>query len=139
MRPTTPTLPRALALLVLPVLAACAEAPGVASSGAVPAAAAERAGSAAAAPAVPAQATRPAKLGLCVACHGEDGVSRVAGTPHLAGQDGQYLRRALQDYRSGARKHVPMSSLANSLQPVDIDALADWYAAQPGFAPGASR
>ena len=51
----------------------------------------------------------------------------------------QYLRRALQDYRSGARKHVPMSSLANSLQPVDIDALADWYAAQPGFAPGASR
>ncbi|KAA2285127.1 cytochrome C [Arenimonas fontis] len=73
-------------------------------------------------------------MGLCVACHGEDGVSRVAGTPHLAGQDGLYLRRALQDYRSGRRQHVPMSSLANSLQPADIEALAAWYASRPGFA-----
>ena len=81
---------------------------------------------------------KPAKLGLCVACHGEDGVSRIAGTPHLGGQDGQYLERALSDYRSGKRQHVPMTSLANSLQPADVQALSAWYAAQPGFRNGAT-
>lgn len=117
-------------LMILPVaasLAACAEAP--APSAAV----------SAAAPAPAAAPDRPAKLGLCVACHGEDGTSRVAGTPHLGGQDRQYLERALSDYRSGQRRHEPMTSLANSLQPVDLQALAAWYAAQPGFRAGESR
>jgi cytochrome c553 len=81
-----------------------------------------------------AQAIKPAKLGLCAACHGESGMSRIAGTPHLAGQDEAYLRKALNDYRSGARKVVPMSSVANQLQPKDIAQLAKWYAVQPsGF------
>jgi cytochrome c553 len=77
-----------------------------------------------------AQSIKPAKLGLCVACHGESGTSRIAGTPHLTGQDEAYLRKALNDYRSGARKVVPMSSIANQLQPKDIAQLAKWYAAQ---------
>lgn len=120
MRPT-----RLPLLFALALSAACADAPADAAAPAV-------SGAGATAPA------RPAKLGLCVACHGEDGVSRVAGTPHLGGQDGQYLRRALEDYRSGARRHVPMSSLANSLQPADIEALAAWYASRPGFIPGSA-
>ena len=82
---------------------------------------------------VTAHANKPAKLGLCVACHGEAGISRVAGTPHLAGQDEAYLRKALNDYRIGARKVAPMSSIANQLQPKDIAAFAKWYAAQTGF------
>ncbi len=81
----------------------------------------------------------PAKLGLCTACHGVDGTSRTPGTPHLGGQDRQYLERALSDYRSGKRQHVPMTSLANTLQPRDIQALAAWYAAQPGFKKGNAR
>ncbi len=80
-----------------------------------------------------AQASKPPKLGLCVACHGETGISRLPGTPHLAGQDETYLRKALNDYRSGARKVAPMSSIANQLQPKDIAALSKWYAQQPGF------
>ena len=80
-----------------------------------------------------AQADKPAKLGLCAACHGENGVSRTPGVPHLAGQDEAYLRKALGDYRSGVRKVSPMSSIANQLQPKDIAAFAKWYAAQPGF------
>ena len=88
-----------------------------------------------------AQAARPLKLGQCVACHGEQGISRVAGVPHLAGQDVAYLKKALADYRSGARNVAPMTSLANTLQPRDIDALAHWFAAHgrmpeaaaPGF------
>ena len=82
---------------------------------------------------LPAQAAKPAKLGLCAACHGENGISRVAGAPHLAGQDETYLRKALNDYRSGARNVAPMNSIANQLQPKDIAAFAKWYAEQPGF------
>jgi cytochrome c553 len=115
-------------LLLLPLaaasLAACAESAAPAAASASPPAAGPE---------------RPAKLGLCVACHGEDGISRIAGTPHLAGQDGQYLERALTDYRSGKRQHVPMTSLANSLQPADIQALAAWYASRPGFRAGDAR
>ncbi|GAB2489781.1 c-type cytochrome [Arenimonas alkanexedens] len=82
---------------------------------------------------------KPAKLGLCVACHGEDGTGRALGTPHIGGQDRIYLERALADYRSGKRQHVPMTSLANALQPRDIASLAAWYAAQPGFVAGGAR
>lgn len=87
-------------------------------------------------PALAAPPPRPAKLGLCVACHGDDGVGRTPGTPHLGGQDRVYLATALAAYRSGERRHVPMTSLANTLQPADIQALAAWYAAQPGFVKG---
>jgi cytochrome c553 len=75
---------------------------------------------------------RPAKLGQCVACHGETGRGRVAGTPHLAGQDEKYLVAALQSYRSGSRHADPMNSVANTLQPRDIAALARWYSQQAG-------
>ena len=71
---------------------------------------------------------RPAKLGLCAACHGEDGRSLTPGTPHLSGQDETYLRNALAAYRSGARRVEPMNAVANTLQPRDIVALARWYA-----------
>lgn len=87
----------------------------------------------------PAQPPKPAKLGLCVACHGEDGTGRAPGTPHIGGQDRLYLERSLADYRSGKRQQVPMTSLANALQPRDIEALAAWYAAQPGFVGGGQR
>lgn len=80
-----------------------------------------------------AEIPRPAKLGLCVACHGDNGVSRLPGVPSLAGQDETYLKKALGDYRSGARNVAPMTSFANTLQPRDIDALAHWFATRPGF------
>lgn len=116
--------------LVLAPLAACADGDTPAPA---PAAAVAATATAAAGP-----VARPAKLGLCMACHGDDGTSRTPGTPHLGGQDRLYLERALGDYRSGKRQHVPMTSLANSLQPADIEALTAWYAAQPGFAAGAA-
>ena len=110
------------------VVAALIAAPLVAAAWATPAQSAP-AGIAAHAPALPA---RPAKLGQCVGCHGERGRSRVAGTPHLGGQDGTYLANALRAYRAGTRTAVPMNAIANTLQPRDIAALAAWYAAQPG-------
>ena len=89
----------------------------------------------AAAPA-PAPVPKPAQLGLCAACHGEDGRSRAAGTPSLAAQDEAYLRKALTDFRTGARKASPMNAIAGTLQAKDIQALARWYATRlPAAAP----
>jgi cytochrome c553 len=73
---------------------------------------------------------RPAQLGLCASCHGEDGRGREPGTPHLAAQDETYLRQALQAYRAGQRKHAAMQAIAGALSQADIAAFARWYAAQ---------
>jgi cytochrome c553 len=84
---------------------------------------------------------KPAKLGQCVACHGENGRSRNAGTPHLAGQDEAYLIAALNAYRNGKRQAQPMNAIANTLQARDIAELARWYAQQApaAIAKGAAR
>lgn len=80
---------------------------------------------------------RPPQLGLCSACHGDNGRARSAGIPHLAGQDETYLADALRQYRSGARTASAMRVVSGSLQDRDIAVLARWYAAQPtqGAAP----
>ncbi len=80
-------------------------------------------------------ADRPAQIGLCAACHQDDGRSGPPGTPRLAGQDETYLRLALEAYRSGERKHGPMRAVVGALQADDIAALARWYASRPGCAP----
>ena len=87
-------------------------------------------------PPAPALPPKPHQLGLCVACHGENGVSRQPGTPHIGGRDEAYLVQALNAYRDGTRRAVAMNAISNALQPGDIQALARWYAAQPG--PGAA-
>lgn len=74
---------------------------------------------------------RPTQLGLCAACHGENGVSRAVGTPHLAGQDEQYLVDALTQYRSGKRNVAAMRAVSGALSVEDIRTFARWYAAQP--------
>lgn len=71
---------------------------------------------------------RPAKLGLCIACHGETGMSRIPGTPHIAGQDEAYLRRSLTHYREHRRQGGAMNAAAGSLSDSDIRELAAWYA-----------
>ncbi len=73
---------------------------------------------------------RPAKLGLCVACHGENGVAITADAPHLAAQRESYLAAALVAYRSGTRRHPAMQAVAGSLNARDIAETARWYAAQ---------
>ena len=83
---------------------------------------------------------KPAKLGQCVACHGENGRSSSAGTPHLGGQDETYLIAALNAYRNGKRQAQPMNAIANTLQARDIAALARWYSQQaPAATKGAVR
>src|SRR3977135_1804741 len=40
---------------------------------------------------------------VCVACHGEQGVSATPEYPHLAGQSGAAIYKQLNDYRTGSR------------------------------------
>lgn len=77
-------------------------------------------------------AKAPPKSGQCTACHGADGQSGIPANPILRCQHETYLIAAMNAYRNGWRVHPVMQSIANSLQPKDIKALAAWYANQPG-------
>ena len=73
---------------------------------------------------------RPAQLGLCATCHGEDGCRGVREIPRLAAQNPEYLAAALNAYRDGQRDHAAMHAIAGALQPRDVEAFAHWYAEQ---------
>ncbi len=66
----------------------------------------------------------------CAVCHGQQGESTTEQFPQLAGQNQVYLRKQLEDFRSGARKHVAMNQIAGALAPMEMDALATWFAQQ---------
>ncbi|MFG3451941.1 MULTISPECIES: c-type cytochrome [Pseudomonadaceae] len=69
------------------------------------------------------------KAKMCAACHGLDGLSKVADAPNLAGNGALYLNRQLKAFRSGERKHPQMSLIAAGLSDEDIANLAAWYSA----------
>jgi cytochrome c553 len=68
---------------------------------------------------------------VCVACHGETGVSPSPEYPHLAGQSGAAIYKQLYDYRTGSRTHPLMTDLAKALDEPTIADLAAYYAGQP--------
>ncbi len=63
----------------------------------------------------------------CQTCHGLDGMAKLPDAPNLAGQNPVYLVKALQDFRSGARRNDMMSLVAAKLSDADIDDLAAYY------------
>lgn len=72
-----------------------------------------------------------AKAAQCFACHGPDGVAKVPDAPNLAGQNESYMVKALNDYKSGARKHEVMSMMTRNLSAADIKQLASYYSSIP--------
>lgn len=64
---------------------------------------------------------------VCTACHGMDGVGIDETYPILAGQYADYLEKALQDYRSGARKNAIMAGFAATLTDEDIANVSAYY------------
>lgn len=68
-----------------------------------------------------------AKAATCAGCHGAAGVSNSPMWPNLAGQKAGYLKKALGDFKSGARKDPMMSSMAAPLSDADIDNLAAYF------------
>jgi cytochrome c553 len=79
------------------------------------------------APFASAQQPANAKLTQCFTCHGQDGLAKVPDAPNLAGQNESYVVKALQDYRSGARKHEVMSMMAKPLSDNDIAQAAAYF------------
>lgn len=76
----------------------------------------------------PGQAATGAPEG-CVACHGADGIARIADAPNLAGETVMYLDTQLKAFRSGKRVHEVMNGVAADMTNDAIRAVSEWYAA----------
>ena len=68
---------------------------------------------------------------VCVACHGQTGVSSGPQFPNLAGQSGAAIYKQLFDYRTGSRTHPLMTDIAKALDEPTIPDVAAYYAGQP--------
>ncbi len=73
------------------------------------------------------------KAKTCAACHGADGNSAAPDFPRLAGQNFDYLVKALSDYKAGERKNVIMAPQAANLSQRDIEDLAAYFSRQHGL------
>jgi cytochrome c553 len=71
------------------------------------------------------------KAQQCQTCHGLDGKATIPEAPNLAAQGEIYLRKALTDYKTGARKNEMMSVVAPNLSDQDIEDLASYYSSLP--------
>jgi len=80
-------------------------------------------------------ADKPARLGLCASCHGENGHATAPSVPNLAGQNLEYLRDAIKLYASGARDVAAMRAAAAMVSPSELDAVLEWYAQAPARGP----
>ena len=63
----------------------------------------------------------------CQTCHGLDGLAKIPEAANLAGQQEDYLVKALNDYKTGARKNEMMSVVAPALSDTDIADLASYF------------
>ena len=73
------------------------------------------------------------KSQTCQACHGPDGNGTGDGQyPRIAGQYADYLVKALQDYKSGARSNAIMAGFVATLDKKDMEDLAAYFASQSG-------
>jgi cytochrome c553 len=72
-----------------------------------------------------------AKVRLCAACHGENGVSADPKTiPTIWGQQQSYLVKQMHDFRSGDRASPIMSPIAKDLAQEELRKIAAYFAAK---------
>ena len=57
----------------------------------------------------------------CALCHGQFGITSMAGTPSIAGQPEVYLSSQLKQFRDGKRQNAVMGQMAKPLSDADID------------------
>ncbi len=71
------------------------------------------------------------RAAVCFACHGAEGVSKIPGVPHLAGQDRVYLEKALLSYRGAQVRQDPtMTAMAKPLSDRDVVNIAAYFSLQ---------
>jgi cytochrome c553 len=66
----------------------------------------------------------------CAGCHGDDGISKLPGTPSLTGLDPKYLVAAMKAYKSGQRSSDAMKPMVAGLTDQDMSNVALYYALQ---------
>jgi cytochrome c553 len=66
----------------------------------------------------------------CSSCHGETGVSSMAGMPNLVALDPKHFYDATVAYKNGQRKHDMMKTIAAALNDADLKNAALYYALQ---------
>ena len=74
------------------------------------------------------------RLPSCAHCHGPALTGVKPNTPGLLGVSRDYLNSQLGAFRTGQRRaHAPdcMAEIARQLEPEDLNAVANWLAAQP--------
>ena len=69
----------------------------------------------------------PAVVTVCAPCHGSDGAGGDVEKPNLAGQKSIYIRRQLEAFRAGRRKHPKMRSIVRDLTDREIDQIVIYY------------
>ena len=76
----------------------------------------------------------PAKIEMCIGCHGIPGYKaafpEVYRVPMIGGQSAKYIESALHAYKKGDRKHPSMRGIATSLSDQDIADVAAYYSQQ---------
>ena len=75
-------------------------------------------------------AQTPQRLGLCASCHGERGIATAKNLPHLAGQNLDYLRVAIAQYRDGSRNVAVMRAATGMVSATELDQILQWYSTQ---------
>lgn len=71
------------------------------------------------------------RAAACFSCHNTDGVAKIPGVPHLAGQERSYLESALRAYRSAqTRQNATMNAMAKPLSDNDIANIAAYFSLQ---------
>ncbi len=66
----------------------------------------------------------------CAKCHGEDGNSKIPGTPSLAGQQPHYLVAAIQEYHQGDRAKGVMTTSLRDSDKLELESMALYFATQ---------
>jgi cytochrome c553 len=76
----------------------------------------------------------PAKIEMCIGCHGipeyKTDFPEVYRVPMIGGQSAKYIESALQAYKKGDRKQLQMNGIAKSLSDQDIADVAAYYSQQ---------
>jgi cytochrome c553 len=68
------------------------------------------------------------KAELCVACHGDAGISQTENIPSLAAQPDQFIQWQLVFFRAGTRKNEQMQPIVEQLNNDDIRNLGAYFA-----------
>jgi cytochrome c553 len=71
------------------------------------------------------------KAELCIACHGEGGISQTENAPSLAAQPDLFIQWQLVYFRAGTRKNEQMQPIVEQLNNEDIRNLGAYFASLP--------